>query len=422
MLLSRALVFVVTLSGLAAFASELDREIILTPLEGSAPEDREIARWQAQAAPASARAESYEHLGWAFVAKARRTQDAGFYKLAEKTAGVEEERFGPTTGSRLLRGHVLHNLHRFREAEAVARQLVADRGAPPDLALLSDALMEQGKLAETIEMLGRLVALKPGPEAFSRIAHVRWLKGDLAGAEAAMETALRASEPGTESSAWMLVRLSAYALQRGDGARALSLADAATQAAADYAPALLSRGRALLATQDIRGAVAALERATALNPLPEYQWWLSDTLRLGGREQDAVAIEKVLRDRGAANDPRTLALFLATRAEDAARAGRLAHEELGARRDPLTYDALAWALAAAGDLTAAEEMSARARAEGTRDARLFLHAAEIARRRGDPGEAERFYAEARKAAMTLTPSEQALLARNGAPTSPNPTE
>jgi DNA-binding NtrC family response regulator len=77
------------------------------------------------------------------VAKARRAQDAGFYKLAEKTSDAADARFGATPGSRLLRGHVLHNLHRFREAEAVARGLVAERGFAVDLSLLSDALVEQ---------------------------------------------------------------------------------------------------------------------------------------------------------------------------------------------------------------------------------------------------------------------------------------
>jgi hypothetical protein len=35
-------------------------------------------------------------------------------------------------------------------AEAIARQLVTERGPPEDFALLSDALMEQGRLGEAV--------------------------------------------------------------------------------------------------------------------------------------------------------------------------------------------------------------------------------------------------------------------------------
>ena len=399
----------------AAFARDLSEEIVLTPQGGSAREDLEIARWQdaAREAPAqsSATAQTFERLGWAFIAKARRTQDAGFYKLAEKTADVLEEKFGPSDASRLLRGHVLHNLHRFAEAEALARQLVAHRGAPADLALLSDALMEQGKLADAIAVLQQLADRQPGCEALTRIAHVRWLKGDLAGAIAAMDAARHAADPrDQETAAWILVRLAGYHLQAGDAKRALAFLDAADGHAPDYAPAGLVRGRVLLALGRNTEAVAALARAAALNPLPEYQWWLADALRTEGRTADADRLEVTLRARGAAADPRTLALFLATRGEQPAVALRLAREELARRADVLTRDALAWALLAHGEPAAAAGAMHAALAEHTRDARLFFHAGEIALANGELAAAQRHFADAQALAATLTPSERALLA------------
>src|SRR5258706_7491423 len=97
-----------------------------------------------------------------------------------------DQRFGVSSESRLVRGHVLHNLHRFREAEAIARKLAADRGRPEDFALLSDALMEQGDVAGAVDACQCLVNLRPGVEAYSRMAHLRWLKVDFAGATRAM--------------------------------------------------------------------------------------------------------------------------------------------------------------------------------------------------------------------------------------------
>ncbi|MCX6955565.1 MAG: hypothetical protein NTV51_25745 [Verrucomicrobia bacterium] len=390
---------------------ELAEAIVLTPQGGTTVEDQAIAAWQSRASVPAANAEAWERLGWAYVAKARRTLDAGFFKLAEKTADASDARFGVRPEMRLLRGHVLHNLHRFREAETVARGLFAERGLAVDLALLSDALVEQGKLGETVEVLQRMVDLRPGAEAFSRIAHVRWLKGDLAGATGAMEAALRARDPReSETYAWTLVRLSGYYLQDGRTEAALTAADAAVKHAADYAPALLARGRALLATGRGDEAVGALWRAAELNPLPEYHWWLADTLRAAGRETEAVQTEERLSARGDAGDPRTLALFLATRGVRTDRAVRLAREELDNRADVLTHDALAWALAANGELAAAETEMNAALAEQTKDARLFLHAGEIALARGHEAAARAHFADAKRFSGSLTPSERARLA------------
>src|SRR5687768_527287 len=202
---------------LVAAAGDMERQIVLAPHDGNAAEDREIRLWQERAREPQATSQIFERLGWAYVAKARRTLDAGFYLLAGKTADVAHAQFGQRTETQLLRGHVLHNLHRFRDAEIVARQLVAERGTPADLALLSDALIEQGKLTEGVIILQRLVDARPSLEAFARIAHVRWLKGDLTGAIAMMDAALQASDPrDAETRAWLLTRLSGLYLQRGD--------------------------------------------------------------------------------------------------------------------------------------------------------------------------------------------------------------
>lgn len=394
----------------ASKASEWAEAMVLTPMGGSAPEDQEIARWQQRAGAAGAKPEAFEQLGWSLVAKARRTLDPGYHKLAEQTAEAMEARFGVSPESRLLRGHALHNLHRFRETEVVARALVAERGLAVDLALLSDALVEQGKVDEAVELLQRLVNLKPGPEAFSRIAQVRWLKGDLPGAIAAMETAQRAvGVRGAEIAAWMQVRLAGFYLQAGRAAASFAVAEAASERLPDYAPALLAQGRALVALGRGTEAIEPLRRAAELNPLPEYQWWLADVVRANGQPEAAEKVETALRQRGELGDPRTYALFLATRGEQSALAVRLAREELAERTDAHTQDALAWALAASGELEAAETAMRTALAGGTRDARLFFHAGEIALARGQTAVAREYFERASPMAVMLTPSERARL-------------
>jgi tetratricopeptide (TPR) repeat protein len=213
-------------------ALSLDEKIILVHPEGSDREDQEISRWQgkvkANETAHQAAVGAYERLGWAYISKARRTLDAGYYKLAEKTADVMDARFGATDEALLLRGHVYHNLHRFQDAEAAARQLVARRGIAFDYALLSDALMEQGKIAESVAACQKMMSLKPGVDAYSRAANLRWLTGDLPGAIQAMEAAVRAGSPlDATNTAWTLSRLSSYYLQAGRTQDALEAAEAA---------------------------------------------------------------------------------------------------------------------------------------------------------------------------------------------------
>ena len=342
----------------------LDEKIVLVRPNGDEREDRDILLWQNRVRAVPTSLGNYERLGWAYVAKARRTLDAGYYKLAEKTAEVMDARFGTSNEALLLRGHVDHNLHRFQEAEAVARQLVARRGLAFDYALLSDALMEQGRLAESVAACQKMMERKPGLEAYSRAANLRWLTGDLPGATAAMEEAVRAGSPlEAANTAWTLSRLSSYYLQAGRTAEALGAAEEAARALPDYPPALLARGRALVALGETAQALGPLQRAESLNPLPEYQWWLADTLRAAGKPDEAAEMEAKLSARGEAADPRTFSLFLATRGENPNDAVRLARAELLNRSDVFTQDALAWALAASGDSAGAEAAIQAALAE-----------------------------------------------------------
>ena len=171
----------------------------------------------------------------------------------------------------------------------------------------------------------------------------------------------------------------------------------------------------LLARSRFGEAVDALQNAAKLNPLPEYQWTLAEALRAAGRENEATEVEAHLCERGASSDPRTLALYLATRHEAPERALRLARAELDSRSDVFTHDALAWSLAAAGKLTEAHSEMERALAEGTQDARLFFHAGIIASQAGHSPDAERWLRKASELSHLLLPSERNELQNAAAP-------
>ena len=379
--------------------------------------DRDIARLQDDLREGRAAARAAEHLGYRFVARARTSNGPGDYAVAEQAAACLESIQPGDPAALLLRGHVLHQLHRFGEAEVIARRLVTLREFVLDYGLLGDVLMEQGRLSEAAVAYQKMVDLKPFYQSYIRAAHLRWLKGDLDGAIALMHSAIRAVSPrDPESVAWAYSRLAVYELQRGQLAEASRMTDASLQHVPDYAAALLTRGRIQLAEKNYVEAAVTLRKAAAVNPLPEYRWALADALRSLSRNDEAAAVEQQLVALGS-EDPRTLALFLSTRREDPVKAVALARQELEKRNDVFTLDALAWALASSGEIAEASSIMTRALAEGTEDARLFLHAATIAAADGRHADARRWASQAQALHFTLLPSELGVL-RTGIVASP----
>jgi tetratricopeptide (TPR) repeat protein len=404
--------------------------LVLTPQTGKSHTDKEISQLQERIREGRSVELWLDRLGWAFVAKARESFDPGFYKLAEQCARAIEMRNAQSQEAMLLRAHVLENLHRFKESETLARHLVQQRGLSFDYGLLGDSLMEQGKLGDAVEAYQRMMNLKPDLRAYARAAHMRWLKGDLEGAIEAMQLAVTAASPNdAESAAWVNTRLAFYQFQAGRVNEAEQRCALALSLQNNYPPTLLLKGKILLAQNRLGEAVDALQNAVKLNPLPEYQWTLAEALRVAGKEKEASEVEAQLCKRGASTDPRTLALYLATRHEFPETALRLARAELDSRSDVFTHDALAWSLAAAGKLTNAHSEIKRALSEGTQDARLFFHAGIIASQAGHSADAERWLRKASELSHLLLPSERNQLqnvaargAEKNASVAPNPQE
>jgi tetratricopeptide (TPR) repeat protein len=379
----------------------------LAPHQGTGEIDHGIARSQEVARAAVDSVAALNDLGQRYIARARTSQVTTYYAMAEFAALCAESKDPGNAQALLLRGHVLHQLHRFREAEMLARAVTAKRGLYLDYGLLGDVLLELGDVEQAGQAYQRMIDLKPYYHSYTRASHYRWLKGDLPGAFALMQQAVKTASPrDPESLAWAYSRLAAYELQAGRPAEALRASEAALQHQPDYAAALLIRGRTLLSEERHTEAVDALRRAALASPLPEHEWALADAFRAAGNLEEAHKVEERLHRTGATSDPRTFALYLATRRERPEEAVALAAQELRNRNDVFTFDAHAWALASAGRMTEAEEAMTRALAEGTKDARLFYHAGVIAASRGQLTEARRWLREALAVRQMLLPSEQ----------------
>jgi tetratricopeptide (TPR) repeat protein len=412
-----SLLAVLALAAQSMLASDAapPRDSLALVLAAAAPGDdaqaREIARIQASLRAAGS-PRLLERLAWLFIERGRAQEDPGFTKLAEHAARALEQRVPGDAGARLVLGHALVSLHRFAEAEIVARELVAERGAPFDHGLLGDAQLEQGRIAEAAASYQAMMDLRPDAHAYSRAAYLRWLTGDLEGALDAMRVAADAVSPrNRDAFAWSFAQLALYQLRAGRlGAAERSCADAlAVQP--DSTAALTVQGRLRLAQDQPADAIPALERAAERSPLPEHLWAYADALREVGREAEASAVEQRLLTTGEGSDPRGLALWLASRGRDPARALALAEREQGVRQDVFTLAVSALALARAGDAEAAWPLMQRALAPGTPDARLALHAGLVAQAAGRRDEAARWLRAAQRRRPLLLPSERRELER-----------
>lgn len=392
--------------------------IVVTPLV-EAGQDKAITRYQKAILNNVMPLPNLEKLGWEFISEARHSFDSGYYKLAEQTAICIQEKQQGSAAARLIQGHALHNLHRFSEAEALARGLVSERGLWFEYGLLGDALMEQGRLEEASDAYQSMMDQRPGPQAYSRSAHLRWLKGDLEGAIDMMALAVRAiGSRDREAAAWARVRLGMYLFQAGQFTSAQHVVDQALSLQNDYPPALLAKGKLFLAQNEAATAVEVLQRAVQQNPLPEYRWYLIEAMQAAQMRSVSRPVEAQLHRSGAAQDRRTYALYLSSTRQDVDTALRLARGELESRQDVFSLDAMAWALFAANKNQQALTYSMRAMAEGTRDARLFYHAGAIARAAGDDANALRWLSMARSIEYMLLPSERQALANEFAALSP----
>jgi len=246
-----------------------EASIALVPQKGDELIDDSIRTLQKEARANNQSPQVMKRLGWAFVRKARLSYDPGYYKLAEQCALAVECRHADDPDALLLQGHILQSLHKFKEAEPIARKLIKVRNESADRGLLGDVLMEQGRLSEAITAYQDMVNLRPDLQSYTRIAHLRWLKGNLEGAIGVIELAMTGASPREpEPGAWAYTRMGIYALQAGQLQVAESSAAFALEYVDHYPPALLLRGRVFLTMGKRAEGLESLRQAATLNPLP----------------------------------------------------------------------------------------------------------------------------------------------------------
>lgn len=349
----------------------------------------------------------YNKLAVAYIRRARETGDFSLNQKAETAVQKALEIDGNNFEAKKIRATLLLTFHRFGEAREFGREL--QEKYPQDAffyGVLTDANNELGNYEEAVESVQKMVDLRPDMASYTRVAMVRSLHGDSAGAIDAMTTAARIADPqDKEAQAWCLVYLGDEFYKAGRLAEAEQQYDQALAIFPNYHLALAAKGKARATAGDLETAISFYGKSVERVPLTDTVIRLGDAYaragdaeKAGQQYQLAEIIEKDLNN----TDQRRLALLWADRDVRIDEALEIARRESETRRDIYTADVLAWCLYKKGDFKAAKMAVSDALRLKTQDARIFYHAGMIEKELGNNRASEEFLRKARKLNQAFT--------------------
>lgn len=352
-----------------------------------------------------------------YLQQMRETGDVSYLDLALRAAQrslnvlpAERNKGGLATLTQVE--YSSHDFAAARDHATKLAELEVNKGYPYQM--LGDALLELGQYDEAQaafqkmeEFGGVQVLTRVAME--QRLARLALLHGDNNGATNHFSAALKLAQtmpvPPRETVAWCQWQLGETAFATGDYKNAERYYRSALETFPDYFRALASLGRVRAARGDLQDAIEHYEKVVKILPDPNFVAALGDLYQLAGRKDDAKNQYQLVEQIGRLSAfngvlyNRQLALFYADHDLKVNEAYHLAAKEYEVRRDIYGADALAWTAFKAGKIAEAQTAIKDALRLGTKDARLFYHAAMIAKAAEDKTTARDYF----KRALTLNP-------------------
>jgi tetratricopeptide (TPR) repeat protein len=360
-----------------------------------------VSQLQATLAANGDDSRSWTLLGLAYEQRARETGDPAWYGKA----GAALNRALALDGDDPLAisglGSLALSRHRFAVALKLGRKaLELAPSTARHYGVIGDAEIELGRYRQAFADFDAMNRLRPSLSSYARISYARELRGDTAGAIAAMKLAIDAAAGTAEPTAWTHVQLGKLYLNHGRYAAAERELRFANAVYPRYAYGLDALAAAQAARGKLRAAISSERAAVELNPLPQYVAALGDLYAAAGRPVVAKrqygligAIEKLLRANGVRTDLE-IALFQVDHGIRLRHALSLALVAQRARPSIDGDDVLAWALVRNGQCAAALPYSQHALRLGTQDAAKLFHRGMIERCLGNGADAKTWFRKA----------------------------
>ena len=384
-----------------------------------------IARFQERLRRSPDDAEAAAGLGLALLQRARETGDPSLYGQAEQAFATALRSRPDQLEALVGQGTLALARHQFDEALAWgerARAVAPQRAAV--YGVLTDAYVELGQYDKALTTAQQMIDIRPDIASYSRVAYLRELHGDLAGAAEAMALAVDAGAPGAEQTAWAQVQLGNLQLASGDVVAAELTYSEALFLRPSYPHAEAGLARVAAARGELEVAAAGYARAAEQLPLPEFAIALAEIYDALGRaaaaeeQRGLVRVMQQLNAESGMDVDMELALFDADYGADPADAVASARAAYSRRPSIYAADALAWALHRAGQSAEAARYSAEALRLNTRDPALRLRAGQIAAAAGDITTARAHLELALAGAPALLPGQRAAAEQALASTAP----
>ncbi|NNE71974.1 MAG: tetratricopeptide repeat protein [Rhodothermales bacterium] len=242
------------------------------------------------------RVDGYVDLAQFYLLQARETANEALYvPKVEAQLNKALDLDANDYRARVLMGTLQNKFHRFEEAEAIARELIAEApGHAYNYGTLVDALVELGRYDEAVEAMDEMLARRPDLSSYSRASYLRELLGDSEGAIRAMEMAAQAGVQGSEGRSWALYQLAAMALAEGNNAAAERILKGLIEEAPGYTRALEGLAHLRLIEGRTDEARILIEEATALAPGAGFEELAAEVYQaIGDEESYAKAVEAI---------------------------------------------------------------------------------------------------------------------------------
>ena len=360
-----------------------------TPVAVQDPLTRAISAAQGRLAARPEDYQTWAELGLAYVQQAKITVDPSYYAKAvgavARSLKLDTTKNYAGWGAQAALQNGLHNFSGARDA--ALKGIAINRYNSTLFGALGDAYTQLGEYDKAAAAIDTMNTLLPGVPAFTRASYVLELRGDIPGAQAALERALQDSPNGADSS-FVQNYLGELAFNYGGNASA-SLRH--FQAGLDASPKdfTLLAGRAKAEAALGRTEQALTDYRTVVNAIPQPQYVLElAELEQSQHDPDAArqyalfrTEEQLFQSAGVALDVEPT-LFEADHG-DAKRALVLCAAGWKVRPFLEMADACAWANYVNKRYPAALGWSKRALATGWPNALLLFHRGMIEVASGD---------------------------------------
>jgi tetratricopeptide (TPR) repeat protein len=359
-----------------------------------------ISKAEALVATKPARTQPYIALSSLYLQKIRETSDSTFYTKIDALMDVATTIDPHDADVPAIRASVAMGRHDFKTAYDHIREALAlnsSRGAY--YGLKGDAEIELGKYDGAVKSFQTMVNLRPDFSSWTRIAYIRELYGDIAGARIALNTAISSGSNYPENIAWAYVELSKLDI-RNDTSRALVDLQMAQKTFPLYSQAMEGLGKTEYARGDMLQAENYFKSAYATLPLAQYAIDLADIAFVRGDKatsEQYIALAQVAfraSRRAGVNTDLEESLFLSDHGMSLLDA--LAKAERAYSERPSIYgaDYLAWALYKNGMTEQATHYTAQALRLGLTDPLILYHQGVIASVAGDIKSAKKYLKKA----------------------------